>query len=115
VSGRGVLVELGGKTLTLRFDYNSIADLEEKAGVGAEVLFTEQRAGLHLLRLLIWAGLRHEDRNLTPRGAGSLMQQYIADGGNLEDLVGKVTEALEASELWGNRGNARAGAAEMTE
>ena len=108
----GVLIELGGKTRTLRYDYNAIADVEEKAGLGAETLFTEERAGFHVLRLLVWAGLRWADRGITPARAGDLIQKHLTEGGSLEELMGKVTEALRAAEL---QGNAQAGTAEPTE
>ena len=97
---RGVTVELGGKTRELVYDYNALADVEERAGMGIAALFTEERAGYHLIRLLLWGGLRPAEPRLTPARVGDFVQEYKMAGGDLETLMNKVLEALRASGLW---------------
>lgn len=97
----GVEIELGGKSRRLRYDFNAIADIEQKAGLGIGALFDENRAGLNSLRLLIWGGLKWQERGLTVEQAGQLVGDYLKDGGSLEELMGKVTDALRQSGVIG--------------
>ena len=101
-------IEIGGRVRKLKYDYNAIADLEERAGMGIGRLFDEDNIGLHTIRLIIWAGLRHEERGLTTDRVGKMIQEYIEGGGDLEDLVGKAVEALEKCEFLSK--NPKAGA-----
>jgi hypothetical protein len=97
----GVEIELGGKSRRLRYDFNAIADIEQKAGLGIGALFDENRAGLNSLRLLIWGGLKWQERGLTVEQAGQIVGDYLKDGGSLEELMGKVTDALRQSGVIG--------------
>ena len=97
----GVEIELGGKSRRLRYDFNAIADIEQKAGLGIGALFDENRAGLNSLRLLIWGGLKWQERGLTVERTGQLVGDYLKDGGSLEELMGKVTDALRQSGVIG--------------
>ena len=63
-----VNVELDGKPRRLRYQYNDIADVEEKAGLGIAAIFNEDRIGFHSIRLLIWGGLKWADHGLTSIG-----------------------------------------------
>jgi hypothetical protein len=95
-----VSIELGKRERNLRYDYNALCDLEEKAKVGIPKLMDEY-AGFNTLRLLIWAGNKHENRGLTLDMVGLWIQEYLQDGGQLEDLYGKVTEELMNSGVLG--------------
>jgi hypothetical protein len=92
-----VEIELAGKTRKLRFDINGIADVEERAGMGLPKLFSESMAGFHLLRLLLWGGLKWQDQGLTVARAGSMMQTYFEQGGSREELMDKIQKALMLS------------------
>jgi len=96
---RSVDLEVGGETKRLRYDFNALADIEEKAGVGAAVLFSEQRMGFNAIRLLVWGGLRHQDPGLTTQRAGMVVKDFIDEGGTFEGLVGKIMEAIDLSGL----------------
>jgi len=54
------------KEYSLRYNFNSICELEEKAGVGLNGLFNQEKAGLNMIRLVIWAGLKWKDPGITP-------------------------------------------------
>ena len=97
---RTVDLEVGGETKRLRFDFNALADIEEKAGVGAAVLFSEQRMGFNAIRLLVWGGLRHQDPGLTTQRAGMIIRDYIDEGGTFEGLVVKIMDAISLSGLF---------------
>jgi hypothetical protein len=93
----GVEIEIGGKSRRLRYDFNAIADIEQKAGLGIGALFDENRAGLNSLRLLIWGGLKWQERGLTVEQAGQIVGDYLSGGGTLEGLIAKVQRALQLS------------------
>jgi hypothetical protein len=95
----------------IRFDVNALSDAEEALGMGLGAVMQTQM-GVRMIRALLWAGLRWEDRGLTLERTGTLIQQYIESGGTLEDLGEKLTQALVASGLFGKpEGNAEAEAA----
>ncbi len=97
---RSVEIEIGGKVKRLRYDFNALADIEEKAGVGIGSLFNSERIGFSTIRLLIWGGLKHEDRGLTLERAGMLVKQMIDEGYDFESVAGLVNEALKVSGLF---------------
>jgi hypothetical protein len=80
----------------IRFTVNAICDLERKAG-GSIVTLFEQSPGFDLIRAMLWAGLKWEDRILTVEATGELMQKYLEGGGALENIVKVIGEALAAS------------------
>jgi len=110
-----VSVELD-KPRKLRFDINALSDAEEALGVGIGAIL-QQNLGIRTIRALLWAGLKWQDHGLTLQRAGTLLQKYIEDGGDLSVLEGKLVEALIGSGLFGKQeeqeeGNAKAEAAE---
>jgi hypothetical protein len=91
MSGYGVAIELNGKTRRLRYDLNAFADLEEKLD-SAPTEFEEKLNSFTAVRALIWAGLTHEEPELTEREVG----QWIGPGGlAMADAIDKVRQALE--------------------
>ncbi len=99
------------KPRRIRFDINALSDAEEALGMGLGALMQSQM-GIRVIRALLWAGLRWEDRGLTLERTGTLIQQYIESGDTLEDLGEKLTQALVASGLFGKpEGNVEAEAA----
>ncbi len=97
---RSVEIEIDGKIKRLRYDFNALADIEERAGVGIGSLFSPDRIGFSTIRLLIWGGLKHEDRGLTLERAGMLVKQMIDEGHDFESVAGLVNEALKFSGLF---------------
>lgn len=96
----------------LRYDVNALSDAEEALGMGLGTVMQSQ-LGIRMIRALLWAGLKWEDRGLTLQQTGTLIQQYIEKGGSLESLGEKLTQALVASGLFGKEeGNSKAEAAE---
>lgn len=79
---RGVPVELD-RTRHLRYSMATLAELEEKFGDLKNV------SGIRNVIHLLWAGLRHEDPDLTEAQVGE-----IVDGENLPSLLEAVTKAM---------------------
>ncbi|MFW6079005.1 MAG: hypothetical protein ACODAE_05250 [Gemmatimonadota bacterium] len=94
MSGRDVTLELAGETRRLRYDFNALCDLEDALGRPLSAL-SEDSAGFREIRAMLWAGLIHEDPDLTLRDAGALLGRHIEDGGRLE-AVGEATERAMA-------------------
>ena len=93
--------EVNGEMKKLRFDFNALADLETQVGMGVAKLFSEDMIGFQTLRLLFWAGLRHENSRLTLNGAGDILKQMIDEGYTFNDLSDLISKALQASGLFG--------------
>jgi len=84
----------------LRFDYNAIADLENALGLTPQQIF-QTRAGLFTIRGLLWAGLKHEQPNLTIDAVGGMIQAYLSEfDGELEVLSDFIGQAIKASGLF---------------
>jgi hypothetical protein len=92
------------KTRRLRFGINSICDLEELLEMPimeiVPVLQDTSKMKIQFIRGMLWAGLRHEDEDLTPRKCGAIIDDYLEGGGTLEDLFGKVSKAFTSSGLF---------------
>lgn len=92
-----VEIDLDDKPRRLRYRYNDVADIEEKAGLGIGAIFSEDRIGLHTIRLLIWGGLKWQEQGLTVYRAGELLQAYFERGGDLTQIMDKIKQALQES------------------
>ena len=77
-----------------RYDYNAIADVEEKAGMGIGEMFSAHRVGYHVIRLLVWGGLKWENRGLTVPEVGKMVGKYLEGGGELGELVIQIKDLL---------------------
>lgn len=91
--------EVKNNTKRLRYDFNALADIEQMAGVGAEELFSQKRAGFHLIRLLLWGGLRADDPGITVQRAGLIVSDMLKEGYTLEDIGALIQDGLIKSGL----------------
>ncbi|GAB6171991.1 hypothetical protein JCM15765_14690 [Paradesulfitobacterium aromaticivorans] len=95
-----VEVTFGDKVKQLRYDFNAIADLEEKFGKGIAVIVSEEQVGFRALRLFYWSGLKWKDPGITPQRVGQMLMKKITDDGEtVEELFVPVMKALEKSGL----------------
>jgi regulator of replication initiation timing len=85
-----VEIELNDKMRKIRYTLNSLAELEDKLGVSLDELNT-LKMGIKQLRAFLWAGLIHEDENLTEKEVGEWV-----DLDNMTYINEKVTEAFKA-------------------
>jgi hypothetical protein len=86
------IVLADGKTHNLRFDYNALCALEEYSRLPIGELWERLTGSVHLrdIRSIIWAGLLHEDRSLTPEAVGEMI-----DFAKMSELAESVTKALD--------------------
>lgn len=89
----------------LRFTINALEQLEATLGDMPlrDVIGQLNRAGIRVTRQALWAGLRHEDRKLTPDRVGELMDAFFEAGGDLTDLYRAIDEAIMASGVFGSQ------------
>lgn len=83
-----VEIELGGKTRTLNYDLNAIAELEDKTGVEVSDM-AEMKMSIKNVRAMLWAGLIHEDEDLTEKEVGAMVNMH-----NMEYVQEKLAEAF---------------------
>jgi hypothetical protein len=117
------MYEENGKTVGrprhLKFDINAIADVERETKAGFMTIMGQDRIGFDTVRIMIWAGLKHEDPSLTVFKVGEHLQKYITTNKTnmmiaISTFSDAILEALKLSGLIddgeGDRGNETAGA-----
>lgn len=88
----------------LHYDTNAICDLEEKLGKPISAALDSQSAGFSMVRALLWAGIKHEDKGMTIERTGRILNDYIVAGGSQQALGDRINQALKASGLFGRNG-----------
>ena len=79
----------------VRFTLNAVTDAEALTGKNLLSLLLE--GGMRTTRALLWAGMKWEDRALTPEKVGDMMEKWITDGKSYNDLERAAIEALQES------------------
>lgn len=95
-------INLGGKQRTIRFDMNAFAELEKRYGSIESAMDKLQQGRISDLRVVLWAGLIHEEvvldeetgeplkYNISPYQVGA----WVKSPQELEDLGKKLVVAL---------------------
>lgn len=94
-------IMLAGRPLTLRYSINSLCDLEDRAGMPLDRLMNRQFTAT---RLLLWAGLRQCQPDLTVWDVGELIGEYLQAGGSLEGIIKLCADGLQEAGLLGEAG-----------
>jgi hypothetical protein len=93
------------KPRELKFDLRAIKDLEAAMGgipLG-EVVGQLSRVGVTAITAALWAGLKHEDKTLTPNLVTKMLQSYIDSTDkkkNLRILARALNQAIEDTGLF---------------
>lgn len=91
--------ERGDKTImldrerTLRYDFNALIEIEEKVGISPDELMG-RKLSMKEIRTLLWAGLVHEDTELTEVEVGAMIDMENL-GQVLDDLMVAFGLSLE--------------------
>lgn len=91
-------VVIAGRTLKLRYTVNSLCALEDRAGMPIDRLMDRQFSAT---RLLLWAGLKEEQPELSVSDVGALIGQSILLGGSLEAIVDLCADGLSEAGFFG--------------
>jgi hypothetical protein len=85
----------------LRVDVNSVSDFEKEAGQSIFEMLNaaENRLRIGNIRTLLWATMKADDRRLTIERVGVMMNDYLANGGQLQKLADALVEAINKSRL----------------
>lgn len=92
VRAKEVPIKLEGRFRHLKYDLNAFAEMEGDFGSINEVMDRLRSGSMKAVRDIIWAGLLHEDNELTKRDVGSMIEL-----GDLEELTPKIVEALQSA------------------
>ena len=85
-----VVIDIGdGIERELRYTLNSFALIEEKYGTIDRAMEVLEAGSIVAIRFVLWAGLIHEDENLTEHYVGNQI-----DLSNLEGLAEKMNKAM---------------------
>ena len=87
-----ILKEVAGRQLRLRYTFNSICAIEDRAGCALEEIMKRKYAPV---RLLFWGALTELQPEISLSEAGDIIGAHIYGGGRLEDIAGMCLEALE--------------------
>ncbi len=85
---KSVAIELDKKR-NLRYGMNALVTVEEQIGKPITSLDLEN-ISMKDLRSILYAGLVHEDKDLTPEQTGNLIDEYS----NITDVAEKLGEAF---------------------
>lgn len=85
-------IEAGGRGLRLRYTFNSICAVEERAGMALDRLMGQKHMAV---RLLFWGALIEEQPEITLREAGDILGAHLKAGGSLDGIAAMCAEALE--------------------
>ena len=85
------VVEIGGKSVRLRYTVNSMCAVEDAAGGALDEVFERQFTAA---RLLLWGGMLDGCPGMTLNEAGELVGRHLAGGGKLEEIVEYCAEGL---------------------
>ena len=95
-----------GLSRSLKFDMNALGDFEQETGMGFGQLM-QQKAIFAVVRGLLWAGFQHEDRRISPRQVGDLIQSYVTDEARPDNDIGTLLAfAYETAQEQGAFGRA---------
>jgi len=91
-----VEIQLGNRTVDMKFSFNAIAELEElNDNISVGALFSEdEKIGFRLLRDAVYCATKHNFRNLTREKTGELLESTIDSMEDFQELSMKVGQAL---------------------
>ena len=90
------------KPRLLCYDLAAIRDLENALNGQPLGVIVGQLAnlGINALVISLWAGLKHEDRTITPHLVTKRLETYLKDGKPLRALADAINDGLEESGLF---------------
>jgi len=89
---KSVKIHLGGRFHSLRYDFNALVALEDTLGIPISrwTDIISEQMGVRTIRTLVWAGLLHENEDITLKDVGEML-----DISKLDDVSSKVLEAVD--------------------
>lgn len=90
ISRKPVTIQLD-KERTLKYTLNSFAKMEETYGSVDKALAAMQEGSIRAIIFMLWAGLRHEDKDLTIDSVGDMVDILDMDlvSQKMNEVMGK--------------------------
>lgn len=82
---------VGGRQLRLRYTFNSVCAMEDRAGMPLDRLMTRTYSPV---RLIFWGGLIALQPEITIEEAGDMIGAHLKNGGTLEEIAELCADAL---------------------
>src|SRR5690606_35225286 len=90
-----VSIEIGGETYQLRYDFNALAQLDQRLGQAFFKMLSEGNIGFHVIREALVAGLSNPANG---RGAATRALRDL-EVAKIDYYIDKIFEGLEAAGL----------------
>jgi hypothetical protein len=93
------------KPRNLHYDFAALRDLEAQMNGEplGEILRKVTQGGITATAAIVFCGLKHEDKALTPRLLDKMLAHYMAGGSaKRRELFDKVSEALVQAKVFGD-------------
>jgi len=90
-----VPIEIGGETYQLRYDFNALAQLDQRLGQSFFKVLSDGNIGFHILREALIAGLSNPANG---RGAATRALRDL-EVARIDYYIDKIFEGLEAAGL----------------
>ena len=87
-----LIKEFAGRELALRYTFNSICAMEDRAGMPLDKLLIRKYSPV---RLLFWGALIDRQPDISLREAGDIIGAHIKAGGSIDEVALICAEALE--------------------
>jgi hypothetical protein len=81
----------------LMYDVNALSDADARLGHNLVHILASSPVALDVARVLLWAGLKHEDPLMTVEKAGKLMDVWVKSGKTPVQMAALIQEAIEES------------------
>lgn len=97
VKVKNIKIKLDGKKHELIYDMNAMCEIEDKYG-DVETAFAQLENNnkvFNTLRFLLWAGMLHEDEELTLYKVGKMIN--FLDINRVEELVESLNKAIDVT------------------
>jgi len=88
-------IEIGGETYQLRYDFNALAQLDQRLGQSFFKVLSEGNIGFHVIREALIAGLSNP-ANVRGAATKAIQQLEVA---KVDYYIDKIFEGLEAAGL----------------
>ena len=95
--------ELFEPNQTIYFDILRLAELEKSLGDSIINVIRKADAGVNFCIAGLTVGLKHHYPKATETVIVEKMEQYLDDGGNLDDIATPIVRAILASGIFGKR------------
>jgi hypothetical protein len=105
---RSIPFEIFGPNQTIYYDIMRLAELEKALGCSITEVIQKQDAGINFCLTALPIGMKHHYHKATPLYFAEKIEEYIANGGSLDEIAVPIIKAILASGIFGKEISDRA-------